>query len=65
VNFGGGSERRYIEDGGAQEHNIFGLEVPGQCPLVLVGVNHIIRSNSEFNFYGVRGAAFERNLIRY
>jgi hypothetical protein len=26
-------------------------------------VKHMIRINSKFKFYGVRGAAFKRNLI--
>jgi hypothetical protein len=34
--------------------------VSRQCPLVLLlGVKHMIRINYKFNFYGVRGAAFE------
>jgi hypothetical protein len=38
--------------------SLFGLKAPRQCPLVLlVGVMHMIRINSDFNFYGVRGAA--------
>jgi hypothetical protein len=63
-NLGGGSERHYI--GVEIEKTISSVQkVPRQCPLVLlVGVKQIIRINSKFIFYGVRGAAFERNLIR-
>jgi hypothetical protein len=42
------------------------LKVPRQCPLVLlVGVKHMIRNISKFNFYGIRGAELERSLIRH
>jgi hypothetical protein len=60
----GGSERDYI--GGRVEKIISSVwNVPRQCLLVLIVVKHMIRSHSKFIFYGVRGAAFERNLIRH
>jgi hypothetical protein len=61
----GGGRRHYI--GGGVKKTICSVQkVPRQCPLVLlIGVKHTIRINSKFNFYGVRGAAFKRNLIRH
>jgi hypothetical protein len=42
------------------------LKVPRQCRLVLlVGANRMFNINSKFNFYFVRGAPMERNLIRH
>jgi hypothetical protein len=39
------------------------LEVPRQCPLVLlVMVKHMVRTNTTCNFYAVGGAAFEPNF---
>jgi hypothetical protein len=63
--FGGGSERQYM--GGFERKTISSVfRVPRQCPLVLlVELNHIIRINLKFNFCGVRGVAFERNLFRH
>jgi hypothetical protein len=39
-------------------------EEKSQSPPVAL-VKHTIKIYSKFTFYGVRGAAFERNLIRY
>jgi hypothetical protein len=51
----GGGKRDYIV--GKSRTISLVLKVPMQCPLVLlVGVKHIIRIYSKFNF-GVRGAA--------
>jgi hypothetical protein len=56
-------KRKYIA-GGVQKTIYSVQKVPRQCLLVLlIGVKHMIRNNSEFNFYDVRRVAFERNLI--
>jgi hypothetical protein len=62
----GGSERHCIGGGWSGKQYVTSVQkVPSQCPLVLlIGVKHMIRINSEFNFYGGRGVTFERNLIR-
>jgi hypothetical protein len=56
-------KRKYIE--GVVQKTVYSVQkVPRHCLLVLlIGVKHMIRNNSEFNFYDVRRVAFERNLI--
>jgi hypothetical protein len=58
-------EREEKVGGGGVEKTIYSVQkVSRQCLLVLlIRVKHMIRINSKFSFYGVRGAEFERNLI--
>jgi hypothetical protein len=59
-----GSERHYI--GGGVEEIYSVQKVPRLFPLVLlIRVKQMIIIYSKFNFFGLRGAAFERNLIRH